>query len=73
MHVIYKFMGMFCVVALLDSGVDGRGMLQNGIRAAKANLRLCRISRPVGGWGCYIIHLGRHVIVTKVKDHVPSL
>jgi hypothetical protein len=31
-HVIYKFMCMFCVVTLPDSGVDGRGRYNDGGR-----------------------------------------
>jgi hypothetical protein len=39
---------MFHVVALPDSGVDGRGCYKLVSELSSG------IARPVGGWGCYI-------------------
>jgi hypothetical protein len=41
MHVIYKFICEYFTVVALPGLCGGSGMLQFGIREAKAKLRLC--------------------------------
>jgi hypothetical protein len=69
MHVIYKFMGMFHVVALPDSGVDGRGRyklvseLQIGI--------IANIFNNEPGWAMLVKNEAKNseIIVVKVEKN----